>query len=231
MLKSPSNAYRLDFLRALFPNAKITIIHMIRDPASSVTGLMSGWRHHGFFKHRVGPGMLEIEGFVRPDQPWTTEWWKFDLPPGWTEYTHRPLEEVCRFQWVSANEHILRWVQRNKGSVKYVQTSQQELARDSRREMVRLFEELGLPVDDGLLYALALNRQTMVSYSVSEESRAELGRIATSITDCMRVRYVIEAYDDARSSFSRNKVFVRPRSWTPARTRQVQLAPSGHRQE
>jgi hypothetical protein len=48
----------------------------------------------------------------------------------------------------------------------------------------------------------------MASYSVSEKLRAELKRIATSVTDCIVVRHVMEAYDDAGSSCSRNKVFV-----------------------
>jgi hypothetical protein len=210
VLKSPSNAYRLDFLRALFPNAEITIVHVIREPAACVTGLMCGWLHHGFFKHRTYPRTLEIEGYTRPDQPWTAEWWKFDLPPGWTEYTHRRLEEVCRFQWISANEHILRWVQRNRESTRYVQATERMLAYDTRREMIRLFEELGLRADEGLLDALIRNRRTMVSYSITERSRAELACLAAAVTDCIRVRYVMDAFRDAGSSVSRRRVFSRP---------------------
>jgi hypothetical protein len=195
LLKSPSNAYRLDFLRALFANAEITLLHLIRDPAASVTGLMSGWLHHGFHKHRLPDGALEIEGYTRPDQ--TAAWWKFDLPPHWQHYTHRPLEEVCAFQWISANEHILRWVERNRSDIHYVQTSTQRLTADLNGEMARLFAELELEPDAGLKRALALNRRTMVSYGVSDDSRIKLRRLATGATAGPRVRDLIAACADA----------------------------------
>lgn len=211
IIKSPSNAYRLDFLRSLFCNAEITVIHVMREPAACVTGLMCGWLHHGFFKHRTYPRILEIEGYTRSDQPWTSEWWKFDLPPGWTEYTHRRLEEACRFQWISANEHILRWVQRNRNDIEYVQATERMLTYDTRVEMARLFDKLRLRVDEDSINALRCDRRTMVSYGVCDERRAELRRIATGITDCMRVRYIMDAYQDAGSSSSRKRVFIRPR--------------------
>jgi Sulfotransferase family len=197
LLKSPSNAYRLDFLRALFPNAEITVLHLIRDPVASVTGLMSGWLHHGFFKHRMPAGTLGIERYTRPDQPWTGAWWKFDLPPGWRQYVRRPLEEVCGFQWTSANEHILRWVERNRSDIQYVQTSTQRLTADLNGEVARLFSALDLQPDAGLLDALALNRRTMVSYGVSDNSRARLRRLAADVTDSAQVRNLLDALADA----------------------------------
>jgi hypothetical protein len=207
LLKSPSNAYRLDFLRALFPNAEITVVHVMRNPAASVAGLMCGWLHHGFFKHRTPPDMLRIDGYSGADRPWTSRWWKFDLPPGWTQLANRPLEEVCRFQWLSANEHILRWVQRNRGGINYIQTAEQDLAHDARAEMVRLFTALNVRADDGLFRALELDRHTMISYSISEDRRAELRRIAARITDCDAVKQALEAYDEAGSGGARARAF------------------------
>jgi hypothetical protein len=197
LLKSPSNAYRLDFLRALFPSAELTVIHLIRDPAASVTGLMSGWLHHGFFKHRMPMGALDIERYAHPDQPWTAAWWKFDLPPGWTQYARRPLEEVCAYQWTSANEHILRWVERNRSDIRYVQTSPHRLTANLKGEMARLLSELRLRPDAGLRTALALNRRTMVSYGVTDDFRIKLRRLATSAVDCARVRDVLRGLADA----------------------------------
>jgi len=202
LLKSPSNAYRLGFLRALFPNAEITALHLMRDPAASVTGLMSGWLHHGFFKHRMPGGTLHIERYLQPDQPWTSEWWKFDLPPNWNRYTRCPLEEVCTFQWVSANEHILRWVKRNTADIHYVQTSLHRLKSDLKGEISRVFSELGLRPDAGLLNAVALNRRTMVSYGVSPPIRSELQRLAASATDCVRVRNILDAFADVAPGLS-----------------------------
>jgi hypothetical protein len=193
--QSPSNAYRLDFLRALFPNAEITVLHLVREPAASVTGLMSGWLHHGFHKHRLPDGALDIEGYTRPDQ--TVAWWKFDLPPHWQHYMHRPLEEVCAFQWISANEHILRWVERNRSDIHYAQIDTQRLTADLNGEIARLFAELELEPDAGLKRALALNRRTMMSYGVSDDSRIKLRRLATRATASPRVRDVIAACADA----------------------------------
>jgi len=199
LLKSPSNAYRLDFLRALFPNAEITVLHLIRDPTASVTGLMSGWLHHGFFKHRMPAGTLDIARYTRPDRPWTAAWWKFDLPPDWQHNVHRPLEEICALQWLSANEHILRWVERNRSDIHYVQTSTHRLTSDLNGEMVRLFAELKLDPDAGLMRALALNRRTMVSYGVSDDSRIQLRHLAARVTAGARVRNLLDAFGEAGS--------------------------------
>lgn len=196
LLKSPSNAYRLDFLRTLFPNAEIAVIHLIRDPVASITGLMSGWLHHGFFKHRMPDGALNIDRYTRPDTPWTSAWWKFDLPPDWQRYAHRPLEEVCGFQWTSANEHIARWVERQRSDIHYVQTSPHRLTIDLKGEMARLFAELGLRPDAGLLAALALNRRTMVSYGVGDETRAKLRHLAAEVADSARIRDLLRRLTD-----------------------------------
>ncbi|MFF8035488.1 MULTISPECIES: sulfotransferase [unclassified Streptomyces] len=105
VVKTPSNAYRLDFLRALFPNARMRVLHLTRNPAAAVNGLFDGWLHHGFHAHRM-PAPLAITDYVQrcPDNRW---WWKFDLPPGWEEYTTAPLLGVCAFQWRSSHQAVL----------------------------------------------------------------------------------------------------------------------------
>nr|AJF34514.1 AcmO [Streptomyces sp. JCM 9888] len=106
VVKTPSNAYRMAFLRALFPNARVRVIHLTRNPAASVNGLYDGWRHGGFHAHRMSEP-LDIAGYT-DHRPKDRHWWKFDLPPGWSEYTAAPLPQVCAFQWHSAHEWILR---------------------------------------------------------------------------------------------------------------------------
>lgn len=109
VIKTPSNVYRLPFLAALFPNAQLRVLHLTRNAAASVNGLVDGWRFRGFFAHQVGCE-LDIAGYSNPDQPWSRCWWKFDLPPGWQSWTHRPLVEVCGFQWRSAHRAVLSWL-------------------------------------------------------------------------------------------------------------------------
>jgi hypothetical protein len=111
IIKSPSNAYRLAFFRAVFPQARFRILHLTRNPAASINGLIDGWLFRGFYAHRM-PRPLEIAGYsdVRPGDAW---WWKFDLPPGWEAWTRRSLQEVCAFQWWSAHDAILEFAERH----------------------------------------------------------------------------------------------------------------------
>src|SRR6266849_2146890 len=105
VIKTPSNAYRTGFLRALFPVARIRVIHLTRNPAASINGLFDGWCHRGFHSHRM-PEPLQISGYGEdcPNDRW---WWKFDLPPGWQTLTHSPLLNVCAFQWNASQVAIL----------------------------------------------------------------------------------------------------------------------------
>ncbi|MFH1618493.1 MAG: sulfotransferase [bacterium] len=109
LLKSSSNCYRIGFIKKLFPAARFRFILLARNPMASINGMMDGWLSHGFFSHDLGSiTRLGINGYSMPEKPWTLRWWKFDLPPGWAGYTDKPLEEVCAFQWQSANDRILK---------------------------------------------------------------------------------------------------------------------------
>lgn len=93
----------------MFPGALFTVVHLTRNPAASVNGLWDGWRSNGFFSHRTTDlgQPLSIPGYTRADAPWTRHWWNFDLPPGWQSWAHRPLAEVCAFQWASVHRYVL----------------------------------------------------------------------------------------------------------------------------
>lgn len=103
LLKTSTNVYRQEWIRALFPNARFHYVLLTRNPAASINGLIDGWMSPAFHSHFVGRfAPLNIEGYS--DQ----NWWKFDLPPGWIHYIDRSLEEVCVFQWLSAYENALQ---------------------------------------------------------------------------------------------------------------------------
>lgn len=110
LIKTPSNAYRLGFLRALFPSARFRVLHLTRNPAASINGMYEGWRHWGFHSYYVGPEM-EVPGYGGEGGA-DCGWWKFDLPPGWRDYLRAPLESICAFQWVAAQDAILEFVRR-----------------------------------------------------------------------------------------------------------------------
>jgi hypothetical protein len=173
VLKSPSNSYRLSFFRALFPNARIHVVHVLRHPVSSVTGLIVGWAHHGFFKHRLTSTTLDIDGYSNGTLPWTRTWWKFDLPPGWSRFASQPLPEVCTFQWVSANRHVIEWVRKHPTAVNYIQVRYVDLVRNPYMEFAGLFRGLGLDVNVALLHSVARSRTTMASQGVLKGKRRE----------------------------------------------------------
>jgi len=113
ILKTPSNVYRLPFLKKVFPNARFRILHLVRNPADSINGLVDGWLYHGFFSHQIKKG-LNIKGYSDRFPVWGKKWWKYDLPPGWEEFVDQPLEFVCGHQWNSAHRQILTCQEENR---------------------------------------------------------------------------------------------------------------------
>jgi hypothetical protein len=140
--KTCINVMRIPYLHALFPQAKFVFIH--RDGRDNVSSMIDGWhlgRTDGRFElsYTLGPCPEEvaIEGGRFKE-------WAFFLPPGWRDYNHASLAEVCAFQWVSANRLALdakaaipprQWVQ-----LRYEDVFERPVAmfRDA-------FERLGVP--------------------------------------------------------------------------------------
>ena len=104
VIKTPSNAYRLDWLRRVFASARLRVLHLTRNVGASVNGLYDGWRHPGFHSHEVGG--LNISGYTGVVAG-ADRWWKFDRPVDWQQYAAAPLEQVCAFQWRSAHAALL----------------------------------------------------------------------------------------------------------------------------
>jgi hypothetical protein len=118
LLKSSADCYRLPFLNTIFPNAEIRIIYLTRNPFGSINGLYDGWLHRGFFSHNLS-GILKnskdelgISGYSDHHE-WGKWWWNYDLPLGWQDYKHKKLEEVCAFQWYSANGEVQRYLRKD----------------------------------------------------------------------------------------------------------------------
>ena len=106
ILKTPSNAYRLAFLQQIFPQARFRVLHLVRNPADAINGLVDGWLYHGFFSHPL-KNRLQIKGYSDRFPAWGRHWWNYDLPPGWQQWVGLPLEYVCAHQWRAAHQAIL----------------------------------------------------------------------------------------------------------------------------
>lgn len=149
IVKTPSNVHRFDFLRALFPNARLRVLHLTRNPAASVNGLIDGWRHHGFHSYRL-PVPLRIAGYV-DYRPADRHWWKFDLPPGWADHIAEPLARVCAFQWRSSHEAIMAELDRS--AIDCLRVRFEDLTRDADSrvtELRRISSWLGIPFEGSL---------------------------------------------------------------------------------
>jgi hypothetical protein len=153
LLKSSLNAYRLPFLKRFFPNARFKMIHLTRNPAASINGLLDGWWHWGFFSRNIAPSGIRLRiGGYSDRYPWGERWWKFDLFDGWQDYAHAPLELVNSRQWVKAHQHTLDFVTRHP-SVDYLRVRFEDFMRGeaSRQEVldaVARFLEIS-PIDGG----------------------------------------------------------------------------------
>lgn len=124
ILKSSIDTYRMDWMRNIFPNARLKIIYLVRNPLASINGLYDGWLYRGFFSHNLksflGSGKVKLRELriksYSDRYEWARWWWKYDLPRGWQDYAQRSLEEVCAFQWYSAQECIHKYLADNKAS-------------------------------------------------------------------------------------------------------------------
>lgn len=103
--KTCINTLRVGYLHKLFPTARFVFIQ--RDGRDNISSMIDGWR-----LGRVDGG-FGLEKFLGPSpEPVAINGgefseWHFFLPPGWRQYNHASLEEVCAFQWISANRLAL----------------------------------------------------------------------------------------------------------------------------
>jgi hypothetical protein len=138
LLKASMDAYRIPFLRRLFPDARLRIIHLTRNPAAAINGLIDGWLHHGFFSHNLaGRAVLTIDGYAGW---WAGSWWNFDLPPGWRCLVRQPLASVCAAQWAAAHNAILAGLPGQDTQIARVRAEDVLNARRRRRTITQLLE-------------------------------------------------------------------------------------------
>jgi hypothetical protein len=135
--KTPKNALRIPFIRALFPDARF--IFLWRDPRENISSIIEAWRSGGWITYPDLPGW---------DGPWSLL-----LPPQWQLQRGRELPEIAAWQWDSANRYIcddLAGLPRHHWTV----VRYDELQESAPATLDRLCAFLGLPVDSGLAQRL-----------------------------------------------------------------------------
>src|SRR5690606_27261212 len=143
--KTPKNALRIPFLRAVFPEARFIYLH--RDPRQVLGSMLDGWQAGGFRMYANLPG-------------WTGTPWSFLLVPGWRELVGRPLEEVVSAQWDTTTQVMLDDLAA-LDPADWIAADYARLLADPQAEVDRLCTWAGLDWDRPLGPALPLSRSTM----------------------------------------------------------------------
>jgi len=91
--KTPKNALRVPFLRAIFPDARF--LYLWREPEECLASLIEGWQSGKFVTYPDLPG-------------WPGPAWSYLLVPGWRDVAGRSLEEIVAAQWRATQENLLR---------------------------------------------------------------------------------------------------------------------------
>ncbi len=145
--KTPKNALRVPFLRAVFPGARFILLY--RDPRQVLASMTEAWISGKFVTYADLPD-------------WTGTPWSLLLTPGWRELVGRPLHEIVAAQWEATTRILLddlgdlpedRWT-----SVRYDQ-----LVADPQAAVRRLCAEVGVDWDRRLGESLPLARYTLTS--------------------------------------------------------------------
>ncbi len=90
--KTPKNALRLPFLRALFPDARF--IYLYRNPRDNLSSMLDAWRSGRFVTYPRLPG-------------WQGSPWSLLLVPGWRDLSGKTLPEIIAAQWRETHAQIL----------------------------------------------------------------------------------------------------------------------------
>ncbi|HJV26272.1 MAG TPA: sulfotransferase [Aromatoleum sp.] len=142
--KTCINTLRVPYLHALFPQAKFVFIQ--RDGRDNISSMIDGWRlgrrDGGFgLQKQFGPSPdpVEINGGEFRE-------WHFFLPPGWRDYNRASLEEVCAYQWLTANRLALD-AARDIPPQQWIALRYEDIFERPVAMFREAFERLGVPFD------------------------------------------------------------------------------------
>ena len=157
--KTCINVMRIPYLHQLFPQAKFVFIQ--RDGRDNISSMMDGWR--------MGrtDGRFELSQFFGPfPEPVAINGgefkeWSFFLAPGWREYNHASLEEVCAFQWIAANRMALD-AKNTIPPAQWIHLRYEDIFERPVEMFEEAFTRLGIPFTEALRTRCADLRPTSI---------------------------------------------------------------------
>ena len=166
--KTPKNALRIPFLKALFPDARFIFLH--REAQANVSGIMEAWRSGNFVTYPALPG-------------WTGLPWSMLLIPGWRELIGASLEQIAMRQWRDANEIILDDLSALPPAdwcvVRY-----EDLQHDLEASLKRLCAFADVPFGDGMQKAIQESRKPS-RYTLSQPDPQKWRKNEPAVTSVM----------------------------------------------
>jgi hypothetical protein len=90
--KTPKNALRIPFLKAVFPDAKFIFLH--REAPANISSIMEAWRTGAFITYSDLPG-------------WQGRPWSLLLISGWRDLIGAEPSKIAMRQWQTTNATIL----------------------------------------------------------------------------------------------------------------------------
>jgi len=130
--KTPKNALRIPFLKALFPDALFLFLY--RDPKENISSLIEGWRSRRFLAYDPLPG-------------WTHTGWSFLLPPGWATLQDSSIAEICAYQWEKTNAIVMEDL-RSMTDQSWHVISYLDLVQDPKQVIAGISQFAGLQWDE-----------------------------------------------------------------------------------
>jgi len=171
--KTPKNVLRVPFMERVFPNA--FYIFLLRDVRANLSSMMEAWRALRWVTYP------QLRGWQGPP-------WSLLLPPGWQELNGRTLEEICAFQWHSANRIVLEDLQKIPRQ-RWTTVNYQSLLDEPEATIERLCGFAGLAMDERLRNRLQkplpLSRLTHTRPAVDKwrKNKREIESVLNSLGD------------------------------------------------
>jgi LPS sulfotransferase NodH len=127
--KTPKNALRIPFIKAVFPDALFVFLH--RSPRENISSIIDAWRSGKFVTYR------KLSGWEAGD-------WSLLLPPGWKDLNRCPVNKIAAFQWSSANKQILEDLS-NLSTNEWISVSYEKFLADPAATAKRICEFAQIP--------------------------------------------------------------------------------------